>query len=103
MYSKDYLKSIENTILCMDCNDFLKECPDKCFDLVLTDAPYGGGGTEEAFSQGCNRFGGRFEKYDTAAIAYAKEKGTPVLEKAAREVKAQAAKVCKEILAKLED
>lgn len=64
MYSEDYLKSIENTILCMDCNDFLKECPDKWFDLVLTDAPYGGGGTEEAFSNGGNRFGGRFEKYD---------------------------------------
>ena len=36
-------------------------------------------------------------------VAYAKEKGTPVLEKAAKEVKAQAAKVCKEVLAKLED
>ena len=36
-------------------------------------------------------------------VAYAKEKGTPVLEKAAKEVKAQAAKVCREVLAKLED
>ena len=36
-------------------------------------------------------------------VSYAKEKGTPVLEKAAKEVKAQAAKVCKEVLAKLED
>ena len=36
-------------------------------------------------------------------VAYAKEKGTPVLEKAAKDVKAQAAKVCKEVLAKLED
>lgn len=64
MYSEEYLKSIENTILNMDCNDFLKECPDKWFDLVLTDAPYGGGGKEDAFSNGGNRFGGRFEKYD---------------------------------------
>ena len=36
-------------------------------------------------------------------VSYAKEKGTPVLEKAAKEVKAQAAKVCREVLAKLED
>ena len=36
-------------------------------------------------------------------VAYAKEKGTPVLEKAAKEVKAQAARVCREVLAKLED
>ena len=36
-------------------------------------------------------------------VAYAKEKGTPVLEKAAKEVKTQAANVCKEVLAKLED
>lgn len=64
MYSEEYLKSIENQILCMDCNDFLRECPDKYFDLVLTDAPYGGGGKKDAFSDGGNRFGGRFEKYD---------------------------------------
>ena len=36
-------------------------------------------------------------------VAYAKEKGTPVLEKAAKDVKAQAARVCREVLAKLED
>ena len=36
-------------------------------------------------------------------VDYAKEKGTPVLEKAAKEVKVQAANVCKEVLAKLED
>lgn len=36
-------------------------------------------------------------------VEYAKDKGTPVLEKAAKEVKAQAANVCREVLAKLED
>ncbi len=36
-------------------------------------------------------------------VSYAKEKGTPVLEKAAKSVKAEAAKVCKNVLAKLED
>ena len=64
MYSTKELKSFEGKILCMDCNDFLRECPDKYFDLVLTDAPYGGGGKEDASSDGGNRFGGRFEKYD---------------------------------------
>lgn len=39
----------------------------------------------------------------TELVAYAKEKGTPVLEKTAKEIKAQAAKVCREVLAKLED
>ena len=36
-------------------------------------------------------------------VELAKEKGTPVLEKAAKEVKKQAANVCREVLAKLED
>ncbi len=36
-------------------------------------------------------------------VEYAKEKGTPVLEKAAKDVKKQAANVCREVLAKLED
>lgn len=36
-------------------------------------------------------------------VEYAKEKGTPVLEKAAREVKKQAANVAREVLAKLEE
>lgn len=36
-------------------------------------------------------------------VEYAKEKGTPVLEEAAKKVKKQAANVCREVLAKLED
>lgn len=36
-------------------------------------------------------------------VEYAKEKGTPVLEKSAKEVKKQAANVCREVLAKLEE
>lgn len=35
------IKDFENKILNMDCIDFLKQCPDKIFDLVLTDPPYG--------------------------------------------------------------
>ena len=34
------LKECENKILNMDCLDFLKQCPDDYFDLVLTDPPY---------------------------------------------------------------
>src|SRR3990167_7212528 len=32
------------TIFCGDCRDFLPTFPDKSFDLVLTDPPYGIGG-----------------------------------------------------------
>lgn len=38
------IQDIENKIINADCMDILKELPDKCVDLVLTDPPYGGGG-----------------------------------------------------------
>lgn len=41
MFNIDKIKEYENKILNMDCIDFLKQCPDKIFDLVLTDPPYG--------------------------------------------------------------
>lgn len=50
MYSIEELKNYENKILNMDCIDFLKNCPDNYFNLVLTDPPYGIG-----------RFGNRVE------------------------------------------
>lgn len=34
------IKEIENTIINADCLDILKQLPDKCVDLVLTDPPY---------------------------------------------------------------
>ena len=34
------IKDIENKILNADCMDILKQLPDKCIDLVLTDPPY---------------------------------------------------------------
>jgi len=34
------LKDIENKIINADCMDILKQLPDKCIDLVLTDPPY---------------------------------------------------------------
>jgi len=34
------IKEIENKIINADCMDILKQLPDKCIDLVLTDPPY---------------------------------------------------------------
>lgn len=36
-----YLEEHINTIINADCLDILKQLPDKCVDLVLTDPPYG--------------------------------------------------------------
>lgn len=35
------VEDITNKIICADCLDILKQLPDKCVDLVLTDPPYG--------------------------------------------------------------
>ena len=35
------IESITNQIINADCMDILKQLPDKCIDLVLTDTPYG--------------------------------------------------------------
>lgn len=35
------LTELENKIINADCMDILKQLPDKCIDLVLTDPPYG--------------------------------------------------------------
>jgi site-specific DNA-methyltransferase (adenine-specific) len=35
------IKELENKIINADCMDILKQLPDKCIDLVLTDPPYG--------------------------------------------------------------
>lgn len=35
------IKELENKIINADCMDILKQLPDKCVDLVLTDPPYG--------------------------------------------------------------
>lgn len=36
-----FLEENMNKIICGDCLDILKQLPDKCVDLVLTDPPYG--------------------------------------------------------------
>ena len=35
------LNDLIGKITCADCMDILKQLPDKCIDLVLTDPPYG--------------------------------------------------------------
>ena len=35
------IEQLQNRIICADCLDILKQLPDKCIDLVLTDPPYG--------------------------------------------------------------
>ena len=45
------IKDLENKIINADCLDILKQLPDKCIDLVLTDPPYGLG---EKFKGGTN-------------------------------------------------
>lgn len=39
--SKMKLEDLIGKITCADCLDILKQLPDKCIDLVLTDPPYG--------------------------------------------------------------
>lgn len=58
----------------MDCMEYMKSMPDKCFDLAVVDPPYGGGnsnmgGGVNASAAGSTvirpvkRIGGRFGKY----------------------------------------
>lgn len=56
------IKNIENTIINDDCMDILKQLPDKCIDLVLTDPPYGigidgavGGGSKRGAVKNCKK------------------------------------------------
>jgi len=40
------MKEYENKIICGDCLEVMKDLPDGCVDLVLTDPPYGSGGRD---------------------------------------------------------
>jgi len=35
------IEEIKNTVICGDCLEVMRQLPDKCVDLVLTDPPYG--------------------------------------------------------------
>ena len=43
MTQEEFESKYVNTIVCGDCLDVMKDCPDGCVDLVLTDPPYGVG------------------------------------------------------------
>lgn len=51
-----------NNIYKMDCLEGMKQFPDKYFDWVIADPPYGGAGNEFKRDDKL-RFGGRFDKY----------------------------------------
>lgn len=46
MSTRKYPDDFLNKIICGDCLEVMKEMPDKCVDLILTDPPYGVGFTE---------------------------------------------------------
>lgn len=48
------IKEIENKIINDDCLNILKQLPDKCIDLVLTDPPYGIG-----YDSACEKYNGK--------------------------------------------
>ena len=51
----------KSQVLNMDCLEFLREQPDKSFDLAVVDPPYGG--ANDLSINGGGRFGGRFDRY----------------------------------------
>lgn len=51
------IKDIENKIINADCMDILKQLPDKCIDLVLTDPPYGIGYDKKASKVSGQKYG----------------------------------------------
>lgn len=54
------MQNLINKIHLGDCLEFMKQLPDKCIDLVLTDPPYGKGNAEYDTSL---RYGGLWDKY----------------------------------------
>ena len=55
------IKDLENKIINADCMDILKQLPDKCIDLVLTDCPY------KIISGGCTTGIYENKRYDTTS------------------------------------
>ena len=51
-----------NEVHNIDCIKYMRNCPDKFFDLAIVDPPYGDAGNENQF-KGKTRFGGWFDKY----------------------------------------
>ena len=59
------LESITNKIINADCMDILKQLPDKCIELVLTDPPYG-----KQYARGKNGWGVCENRPDLKDVAW---------------------------------
>lgn len=59
------IKDFENKIINADCLDILKQLPDKCIDLVLTDPPYG-----KQYARGKNGWGVCENRPDLKDVAW---------------------------------
>ena len=59
------VEHITNKIICADCMDILKQLPDKCVDLVLTDPPYG-----KQYARGKNGWGVCENRPDLKDVAW---------------------------------
>ena len=59
------VKELEGKITCADCMDILKQLPDKCIDLVLTDPPYG-----KQYARGKNGWGVCENRPDLKDVAW---------------------------------
>lgn len=54
----------------VDCMEYMKDIPDKYFDISCVDPPYGGGGADNEYKGAVvGRFGGRFEKYHLGDVS----------------------------------
>lgn len=54
----------------VDCMEYMKDIPDKYFDISCVDPPYGGGGADNEYKGAIvGRFGGRFEKYHLGEVS----------------------------------
>ena len=90
------VKDLEGKIINADCMDILKELPNKCIDLILTDPPYGGGGDLwKCRKRG--RFGGWFDKYHISSADRRRvlcEVQAPGKERLARQKEVQPTRGC---------
>lgn len=51
------IDEIKNTVICGDCLEVMRDMPDDCVDLVLTDPPYGIGVDSTMHKQGGTQYG----------------------------------------------
>ena len=67
------IKDLENKIINADCMDILKQLPDRCIDLVLTDPPYGIGAGSIKFKNGTSATVKDYYRYNDWDVLPSKE------------------------------